>query len=118
MPLDIKRGYGLITGHPWARYEQDGVLYDAQGNDPQDEPESPEENQQEAPEPGARDFALENAKDFLKTVLNGGPVTKSAVYRACEMNNQNWEKVQEAFAQLKGEVVRNGNWTLWKLRAD
>jgi hypothetical protein len=118
--LDTKRPYGTVIGHDWAKFEQDGNLYDFSGRVPgqvylDDEDEPPKA----ATEPvEGRDFALENAKEFLKNLLSGGPITKSAVFKEAENNNQVWDKVQSAFAQMNGEKVKRGNWTLWKLPAE
>lgn len=120
LKFDPKKPFATIIGHAWARFEQDGILYDYQGRasgqvEAAVEPEVEVTTTATEGKVEWRDLELENAKQFLKTVLAGGPITKNAIYKECENNNQKWEKVQEAFTELGGAKVRNGNWTLWKL---
>ncbi len=123
MPFNEREPYGMVYGHPWARYEQNGVLYDPSGRNPDEdarEPEVPEPVVAEVAddEPGQRDFALESAKEFLRNILSGGPVTRSAVWQQADKNNQSWEKVEQAFDQLGGIKQKSGTWTYWKLPAE
>lgn len=119
MKFDPKKPYGMITGHAWARYEQNGVLYDSQGNPETrdleiEEIEVPEEIKLEV---GGKDFELNNAKDFLKNILADGALARSVIFKECSANNQQWEKVQTAFAEIGGEVSKRGNALYWKLKA-
>lgn len=122
MSFDPKRSYATITGHPWAKYEQNGTLYDYQGRQPE---ESDGDNEQaetnvvvEEKNPHDRDFDVENAKEFLKNVLAEGQLTRGAVYRAAQNNNQKWDKVEQAFNLLGGQKIKNGVWLYWKLPTD
>jgi hypothetical protein len=51
--LNLKRSYGIITGHPNARYTQDGKLYDNKGvlipENVESAPPEPEKNPPEEP---------------------------------------------------------------------
>lgn len=123
MKFDPKKPHGTITGHPWARYEQGGILFDYEGKariEGQLNVYEPEllENPVVLDEPVGRDFELESAKEFLKNILGSGPLTKTAIYKECENNNQKWEKVEAAFVELEGEKMKKGNWTLWKLKPE
>jgi len=115
MKFDPKKPYGLITNHAWARYEQDGVLYDIQG-----EPMDQVAEQQEAPEiifsVEKKDFGIDNAKQFLTNILADGPLPRSVVFKESENNNQSWESVKTAFADIGGEVIKRRNILHWKLK--
>jgi hypothetical protein len=115
MKFDPKQPYGVITGHSWARYEQNGVLFDGQGK-PDFEPEMEEEA---LPDPGitnTKDFGLNNARDFLTNILADGSLPRSVVFKECSVNNQEWEKVKTAFADMGGEVTQRKNVIHWKLK--
>jgi len=124
MKFDFKQPYGIITGHSWARYEQNGVLFDALGHEPfSDEiviEDDPYKESEVAPviNNHQKDFALDNAQAFLKNVLAEGPISRSSIFKEASNNNQNWEKVKTAFADLGGEVFTRKNIIHWKLKAE
>jgi len=123
MKFDPKKPHGVITNHEWARFEQDGVLYDCQG-EPMDQiqPEIVETIEKDEPEVIAsaekKDFQLNQAQDFLKNILADGPLARSVLFKECQSNNQSWEKVKTAFANLGGEATKRRNIIYWKLRAE
>jgi hypothetical protein len=119
MKFDPKKPHGVITGHSWARFEQNGILYNQQG-----EPEvtldvvedaEPEEIEVLV-EVNEKDFELNNAKDFLKNILADGPLPRSVIFKECSANNQQWEKVKTAFADMGGEALTRRNVIHWKLK--
>lgn len=121
MKFDPKKPYGLITNHAWARYEQDGILYDCQGNpmDQINEQVVIEEPVVETIEQNfivKKDFALKNAEDFLSNILADGPLPRSTVFKETSSNNQNWDKVKTAFAEMGGETLQRKNVLYWKLK--
>ena len=125
MKLDTRKPYGTITGHPRARYEQAGVLFNNEGEpiggDVQ-EIDLAEDEETILPEKepinnNQRDFSYASAEAFLKNILAEGPLTRSVVFRECSANNQEWEKVKEAFAAL-GEPFTRKNIIHWKLKAE
>jgi hypothetical protein len=118
MKFDPKKPHGVITNHDWARYEQDGVLYDQQGKSRadfgivEDEPEEIElviENK--------NDFTVKNAKEFLTNILADGSLPRSVIFKECNANNQEWESVKTAFADMGGETLTRKNVIHWKLKA-
>lgn len=125
MKLDLKKPHGTITNHSWAKYEQDGILYDQQGY-----PEGAFDTEEEAkeaklnfeieevvlPDPVERDFLLEQARDFLTNILADGPLARSVIFKVAAANNQNWEKIKTAFADLGGEAFHKRNVIHWKLK--
>jgi hypothetical protein len=124
MNFNPKQPHGIITGHPWARYEQGGHLFDAAGNSPYDDELVDEgEDEKEAvvdPIPinnVQKNFSLDNAKAFLKNILAEGPLTRSVIFRECSANNQDWESVKSAFAEI-GEKFTRRNVIHWKLKAE
>lgn len=114
MVLNKRRPYGVIVGHEWARYEQDGVLFDGNGNAQESSALIERVSRRSKKEP-EQDLKVANAREFLKNLLAGGPVDKSSVYRECENNNQDWESVKKAFALMNGQVVERGSSKLWRL---
>lgn len=121
MKFDPKKPHGVITNHDWARYEQDGVLYDIQGQpmDQVEEDTDPALVEIDLHDPVVsvqKDFELNNAKDFLTNILADGALPRSVVFKECAANNQNWEKVKTAFADMSGEVSKRRNVLHWKLK--
>ncbi len=116
MKFDPKKPHGVITNHEWARYEQDGVLYDCLGQ-PMDGVEVPAEEEIEVEIPSGKDFGLSNAKEFLQNILADGALPRSVVFKECAANNQQWEKVKTAFAEMDGEATQRRNVLYWKLKA-
>lgn len=136
MKLDVTKSYAIVTGHPTAKFEQGGRLFG--GNMMAlDVPDAPAEKQEEkekaqdaaltaAAEPGKKTEAdlngglvtdkVESAMTFLKTILAGGPITKTVIFGEAEKNNQLWEDVKNA--SLKLEVKRTmvkGKPEIWSL---
>lgn len=117
MKFDPKKPHGVITNHDWARYEQDGILYDTQGNTRFELDIQPEEEVKEIELTVQKDFEVNNAKDFLTNILADGSLPRSVIFKECSANNQNWEKVKTAFAELGGEALTRRNVIHWKLKA-
>jgi hypothetical protein len=122
MKFDPKKPHGTITNHEWARYEQDGVLYDNQGN-PREADEIEEEidpiEDSTFADPinnNQRDFAYANAEAFLKNILAEGVISRSSIFKEASNNNQNWDKVKAVFADMGGEIVMRRNVVHWKLK--
>jgi len=119
MKFDPKKPHGVITNHDWARYEQNGVLYDSQGQPMDQMINLVEETEPEKIElifSKEKDFDLINAKDFLKNILADGALPRSAIFKESTANNQNWEKVKTAFAEMGGEASQRRNVLYWKLK--
>lgn len=118
MKFDPKKPYGVITNHEWARFEQDGILYDCQGN-PRMDFDIVEDEPKEVEiifSKEKKDYSLNNAKDFLTNILADGPLARSVIFKESSNNNQDWEKVKTAFADLGGEAFQRRNIIHWKLK--
>lgn len=102
MKLDRSRPYGVINGHEWAVYEQSGVLFDAAGETPG------HEDPVEVPDSGP-------AEQFLLTILNRKPLSKSVVFKTAEENNQDWKNVKAAAEILRVVKFKFGPTEFWKL---
>jgi len=127
--VDTRRPYGTITGMPGVAYEQDDMLFDAQGFQVGGGAEllarvdvgaviATESVKLKADAEGEVDFRMSVAKDFLRKQLGAGPVDKSVLLREADINNVSWEDVKVAFAQLRGSAIKQKNSTLWKLSAE
>lgn len=116
MILDFSKPHGVIVGHDIARYEQDGVLYRANGSlvNEEDGARIPDLTDISLP-----DDNLESASVFLRNVLADGPLSKATVFRACQDNNQDWESVKRAAVKAKVEKFqfqKNETWRLEKTK--
>jgi hypothetical protein len=113
MRLDRSKPYGSITGHSAAKYEQNGVLFDAAGVALPPPPALmvdyvPADQIIETDE-------VHSARLFLMNVLSSGPRNKSVIYKASEENNQSWEDVKKAFSLIGGRTFTFNRATMWKL---
>ena len=113
MPFNPNRPYGTVVGHAYASFEQDGVLYDIEGEPLGGGPEIIEAAQTRAAIPAPSD-----ALTFLRDLLSGGPVDKSAVYREVELQKQNWDDVRSAFLALSGSSYKLKGTTYWRLPSE
>ena len=122
MNFDPKKPYGTVIGHHSARFEQGGRMFDGSGKSLYD----PEEDEEVRFTPAIiipvadvqeRDFALDNARDFLTNILKDGALPRSTIFKECAANNQDWDKVKTAFADLEGDVLTRRNVIHWKLKA-
>jgi hypothetical protein len=117
MKFDPKKPHGVITNHSWAKFEQDGILYDGQGQPMDQIVELEEEYEQpDVPVKKEKSFDLNQAKDFLTNILADGPLARSVIFKECNANNQNWESVKTAFADMSGETLTKRNVIHWKLK--
>ena len=115
MQLDRNRSYGTVVGHPEAKFEQDGRLFNGAGEPLAAFTESFPEN---VPDTAITiDLKLENAMEFLKTCLATGPVDKSVLWKACKENNQEWDTVTRAFNAMGGTATKKGGSLIWSLPA-
>lgn len=130
MKIDLNKPHGVVYGHPYAAYEQNGHLYDGAGD--RLVPEEPVQESKEEliqtvqanPEildfdqSDAINYQERQAKDFLKGILREGPLTRTAIYKECEANNQNWDTVQKVFSDMGGEALKIKNGLFWKLKTE
>ena len=109
--LNPAKPYGVVYGHDTIRYTQDGKNYDARHR----------EVGAEAPKPGkvqktvASAAPISSAKAFLLQILKENPVSKSAIYKEAENNNQNWDEVKNAAIELGIVKFSTANLEMWKL---
>lgn len=107
--LDRSRPYGEVYGSAiGARYCQDGKDFDAAGNEILKTPVKREKLSIVTDE-------QDSAAMFLRNILRSGPLSKSAVYKAAEGNNQRWEDVKKAADQISIIKFKYLNSEQWKL---
>lgn len=123
MRLNRRQPFATITGHEWARFEQNGILFDTTGAT--QDSDAVIENAAKPTKPGkpaiklsTSELKLNSAKEFLRTLLAGGPMDKSVVFKEAENNCQDWENIKLAFSQLNGVNFKHGPSTLWRLNAE
>lgn len=110
MKLDKTLPYATITGHPLARYEQGGVLFDGAG-----ELIQPAVIRAVDKDRIIETDGVESARAFLEHILKNGPLSKSVVYKAAESNNQSWDSVKKAMVLLNIKAFTYNRATMWKL---
>ena len=119
MKLDRTKSFATVYGHESASFQQGDVLF---GGD---------EMALEALTPAAKRRQTQADKDdtiptddvtsakvFLTTILKGGPVSKSAVFKEAESNNQSWAVVTTASADMGIVKFQVKGQEMWKLQAE
>ncbi len=110
MKLDRTKPFATIVGHRVAKFEQNGLLFNVRG-ELVDPPKAA---------PVQHDLVIEtdqvdSGRLFLLNILKGGPLSKSAVYKIAEENNQPWDSVNKAAALLGVVKFSYNKATMWKL---
>lgn len=100
----------MVYGHDSARYEQNGILYDALQKPLVDT--APKAKTKAAPP------VIDPAAAFLLQILKENPLSKSAIYKEAEANNQDWEKVRNAASALNIAKFQKNNLEMWRLPED
>lgn len=112
MSLNKSKPYASIFGHASAHFEQGGLLYDASGEllgTPPTVAKSLSESDIVLTD------ALVSAKAFLANILSTGALSKAAVYKAAEGNNQPWDIVKDASIEMKVMKFQYQKSETWKL---
>jgi hypothetical protein len=112
--LNTNRPFSTVYGHPIARFEQDGLSYDAAGKligtartvaaDPR-----------VVTSERIHTDALDSAMRFLRNILAAGPLSKSVVYKESEASVQDWNSVRDAAIELKIHKFQYRGSEMWKL---
>lgn len=113
MKLDKSLPYATITGHAVACYEQGGMLFDGAGNSIQ-----PKRLQAAEKDRIIESNDVVGAQEFLTHILKSGPLSKSAIFKVAEENNQSWEAVKKAYTVMNIVSYAYGKATMWKLPED
>lgn len=115
MKLDKSKNYGVIYNHPDAMFEQNGVLFDGAGNsltthEEATKPAKVKKIVEDVAEP--QDDA---AAQFILRILKEGPMSKSNVYRECELAQLDWDAVRTAAANHHVHIYKQKSTEYWKL---
>lgn len=111
MNLDRKRPYGTIIGHEIGKFEQDGILFRADGALVDALPET----RTMPVELVISTDRVESARLFLQNILKNGPLSKAQVFKICSENNQNWDAVKSACVLERVIVYKYASADMWKL---
>lgn len=114
--LDKTKSYAEVYSHPWAKYEQGGTLYDAQGKS-YDEQSDREEIQKEEGYVDPKQNT-ENAREWLQRQLKGGPVARDDLVRTAENEDIRWENVKNAAAEINVQANKVRDRIIWRLRLE
>jgi hypothetical protein len=107
--LNFKQPYGMVYGHDTIRYTQAGKNFDAQGKELVEKPEELKVQDK------VINTKLADAKAFLLQILKENPVSKSAIYKEAENNNQHWDNVKDAAIEIGIVKFTTKNLEMWKL---
>lgn len=102
MNLDKTKPYGHIYGHPNALFEQGGMLFDGAGSPAVIEESVPTEEQVEV-------------GDWLKEMLDGGPMAQTALYKEAENLGHCWDDVKKAAVSMQVKKYVYAKTDMWKL---
>ena len=116
--LNLKQPYGVVYGHDVIKYTQNGKNYDTQFMEvvegkPEKAPQQPKGTPPKELSKGEQ--ALADAKAFLVQILKVNPLSKAAVFKECESNNQSWDMVKNAAVELNIVKFSQKNMEMWKL---
>ncbi len=112
--LDKTKPFATITGHSFARFEQNGLLFGPTG-ELIGTPKTAATSQRAVSEEMIQTDQLASAKEFLMNILSGRSLAKAIVYVEAENNNQSWDAVRNAAIDLgivKFTVKKAETWRL------
>ena len=113
MKLDKTKDFATITGHRLAMFQQNGMLFDGAGL-----PITEEKTEVVAKDRIIESDDVASARVFLLNVLDGGPLSKSALFKVAEDNNQSWDAVKKAAVLLNMITFTFNKALMWKLPED
>lgn len=121
MKFDPNKPHGVVVNHPWIRYEQGGHFFGQDGKSIGEPEVIPDKLP--APEPlqinnSDHIFGVANARAFLTNILADGALARSVVFNESNANNQEWDNVKTAFAEMGGETLKRKSVTYWKLKTE
>ncbi len=103
MKLDRNKPFGHVMGHSKAQFEQNGVLFDGQGQ----------------PVKEVREIAVKNSREdvrtFLLSALAGGQVSQNNLYRDSQARGFVWSDVKEKAAELNIRQRNDRGVFVWSL---
>jgi hypothetical protein len=97
--LDKTKPFGIVHGHTSAAFEQGGLLYDGSG-DLLGTPKTVAASERVESDSIIQTDQAVAAKAFLANILSGGALSKAAIYKAAESNNQDWTTVKAVSADM------------------
>lgn len=110
--INFDKSYGTITGHSWAKYEQNGTLYDADGKsyDEQAVREEPE-----TPDVVKPEEITKNAREWLQEFLAEGPMARDVVNAESGRIGYPWVAIKDAAQEMKVKSYKLDEKTFWRL---
>ena len=112
--LDLKKPYGVIWGHDEYAFQQDGKFFDGSHNEVGGQSTEPVVLKSKTKVKETTP-ALNSASAFLLQILKENPLSKAAVYKAVESNNQDWNAVRDASAALGVVRYTQNTLEMWRL---
>ena len=111
MKMDMKKPYGTVFGHGIVAYVQDGKEFDGQ----LEEVGAPTPAPVPKTAKGKPAAAPSNAETFLLQILKENPLSKSVIYKEVENNNQNWNDIRTAAAEMGIVRYTQNTLEMWRL---
>lgn len=112
--LDRTKSFGIVCGHAYAAFEQDGLLFDGAG-ELAGTPKTVAADERVVKDSIIQTDALVSATAFLLNILKEGAVTKAVVYKEAGNNNQVWESVHTAAIDMGIHKLNFKGAETWKL---
>lgn len=103
--LDRNQSFAQIWGHNEAQYFQDGLFFNASG----DQVEIPEDSDADS------DTDSDTEEAFLRKTLSGGPVAQTLIKRESEKAGLNWLEIQNAAHSLRISIYQQRGQSFWKM---
>lgn len=113
--LDFSKSYGVIYGHEWAKYEQGGTLYNAQGQSYDEQSTDREEISEYRP---SKATLTENAREWLARQLKEGPMQRDELFKASEQAGYDWANIKDAAQELKVVAYKIREISYWRLNLE
>lgn len=104
--LDVTKSFGTVSGNPGVLWCQDGVDFDAYGNEVKPKPDK------------APIVSPTTAEAFLQDLLSKGKAKVKVINKEAEDRGLVWQDVLEASRKLEVVVEGSKEFTFWKLRAN
>ena len=116
--LDQGKHFGTVLNHPEVSFIQDGIHFDATGEEityektPSDPPPS------DPPPEQLTDATKTIISDFLKEFLSGGSIAPGNIKKATEPKGYQWADVESVAADMGILKYKQGVVSYWKLKPD
>jgi hypothetical protein len=115
MPLDKTKSYGTVHGHEWAKYIQNGTMYNEAGESYDEQSTDREEISEFRKTP---ETIVQNAREFLTEILAEGPMNRSEIVKEADKRGLDWNLVKSAAVEISVNSYKIRDNTFWRLKIE